>query len=299
MRTYEETLHALGAPLAAVALDDWCASKLVVARWSLHGAHVVRSRADALRVVVNLGCSSVLRYSQRGVEDITVTRRAGDIGIVPPGPASDTVIEGAIDVAEIFVDATSLSIGGAFHSAAGPIFGFTSDDLMASAVRLFLAAGGYGDVRPRAAAAMFGQTVLQLLASRAAETDNVSGGGLSPSTLRRINGVIDGRLARPDGLPPSVVELAEAARLSLSHFIRAFRKTTGTTPYQYMMGRRRQRAMALLRCTDKSVAEVSDELGFSSPAHFIASFRQRFGATPGDYRNAIVDPAIFGARSPA
>ena len=297
MRTFHETEAALGAPTSLLVLDDWSGGKLAVARWSRQGANVVRSKADALRVVVNLGCESNLHYTQADV-DITVPRNTGDIAVVPPGSASTTVVGGTIDVLEIFVETGSLGALGKCYSVAKPLFELANDDLRASAVGLLLAADGRFGGQLRAASATFGQSVLQLLSSRAAGGYDAFRGGLKPTTRRRIDDAIDAWLGAPGALQPNVTELAEAARLSLNQFIRAFREKTGTTPYQYMLARRRRRAMVLLRCPGMSVAEVSDRLGFSSPAHFIASFRQRFGATPGDYRNAILDPALLGPRPP-
>jgi AraC-like DNA-binding protein len=86
--------------------------------------------------------------------------------------------------------------------------------------------------------------------------------------------------------PIGVAAMADAAGLSQAHFTRAFREEFGVTPHGYLLTRRLERAAALLRNTDHSVADVCMEVGLTSVGSFTTSFKRMFGRTPTEYRAA-------------
>src|SRR3989440_10031936 len=94
--------------------------------------------------------------------------------------------------------------------------------------------------------------------------------------LLRAKDLIDGRYREPLDVPA----LARAARLSTAHFSREFRRVFGETPHRYLLTRRLERAAALLRNTDRSVADICLMGGLSSVGSFTASFRRAFGLSP-------------------
>lgn len=98
--------------------------------------------------------------------------------------------------------------------------------------------------------------------------------------LLRARDAMDARYAEPLTVP----ELAAIAGASPAHFSREFRRTFGETPHQYLVTRRLERAAALLRSTDRSVAEVCCMVGLSSVGSFTTSFRRIYGMTPTAYR---------------
>jgi AraC-like DNA-binding protein len=98
--------------------------------------------------------------------------------------------------------------------------------------------------------------------------------------LRRARDLMDREFASP----LDVDALARAALMSTGHFSRQFRATYGETPYAYLMTRRIERAMALLRFGDLSVTEVCMAVGCSSLGSFSARFTQLVGETPTAYR---------------
>lgn len=98
--------------------------------------------------------------------------------------------------------------------------------------------------------------------------------------------------------PLKVGDLARAAGLSKAHFSREFRRTFGESPYVYLLTRRLERAAALLRNTDHSVAEICLEVGLQGVGSFTTSFKCVFGMTPTAYR-AAGPPASADARVPA
>lgn len=78
--------------------------------------------------------------------------------------------------------------------------------------------------------------------------------------------------------------LARSVHLSRAHFIRSFRATFGETPHRYLQRRRIERAMAMLRETDRPVTEICLEVGFASLGTFSRTFHEVVGTTPTNYR---------------
>src|SRR5262245_42425835 len=95
-----------------------------------------------------------------------------------------------------------------------------------------------------------------------------------------------------------VADMAGAAGLSKAHFSREFHRTFGESPHHYLLTRRLERAAALLRMTDWSVAEVCLEVGLQSIGSFTTSFKRAYGKTPTEYR-ASQPPAATVAKVPS
>jgi AraC-like DNA-binding protein len=98
--------------------------------------------------------------------------------------------------------------------------------------------------------------------------------------LRRVRDRID----REYALPLDVEALARGANMSAGHLSRRFRLAFGESPYSYLMTRRIERAMALLRQGDLSVTEVCFEVGCSSLGTFSTRFTELVGMPPSAYR---------------
>ena len=94
--------------------------------------------------------------------------------------------------------------------------------------------------------------------------------------LLRAKDLIDARYRDPLDVPA----LARAAHLSPAHFSREFRKAFGETPHQYLLTRRLERAAALLRTTDRTVAEICFTVGLQSVGSFTSSFGRAYGCSP-------------------
>jgi AraC-like DNA-binding protein len=95
-----------------------------------------------------------------------------------------------------------------------------------------------------------------------------------------------------------VDDMARAAGLSRAHFSREFSAAFGESPHVYLMTRRLERAAALLRNTDRSVADVCFSVGLQSVGSFTTSFKRTYGVTPTSYR-ASFPPAAASAMVPA
>jgi AraC-like DNA-binding protein len=98
--------------------------------------------------------------------------------------------------------------------------------------------------------------------------------------LRRARDLMDREYASPLDL----AAVARVALMSAGHFSRQFRAAYGETPYGYLMTRRIERAMALLRLGDLSVTDVCMAVGCTSLGSFSARFTQLVGETPTAYR---------------
>ncbi|HUR22386.1 MAG TPA: helix-turn-helix transcriptional regulator [Acidimicrobiales bacterium] len=111
--------------------------------------------------------------------------------------------------------------------------------------------------------------------------------------LRRVRDRIDREYAQP----LDVEALARSAHMSAGHLSRQFRLAYGESPYAYLMTRRIERAMALLRRGDMSVTEVCFAVGCSSLGTFSTRFTELVGVPPSVYRREAAARATAGMPS--
>lgn len=104
--------------------------------------------------------------------------------------------------------------------------------------------------------------------------------------LRRVRDRIDREFAQP----LDVEQLARGVHLSSGHLSRTFKRAFGESPYSYLMTRRIERAMMLLRQGELSVTEVSIAVGCQSLTTFITRFRELVGVPPSVYRQRGAHP---------
>ena len=112
--------------------------------------------------------------------------------------------------------------------------------------------------------------------------------------LLRARDLADARYSEPLG----VSDMAAAAGLSRAHFSREFSRAFGESPHVYLLTRRLERAAALLRGTDRSVADICFSVGLQSLGSFTTSFTRTYGMSPTAYR-AAYPPAADLALVPA
>ncbi|MEU3530491.1 AraC family transcriptional regulator [Streptomyces murinus] len=106
--------------------------------------------------------------------------------------------------------------------------------------------------------------------------------------MLRARDTMDRDYARPLDVPA----LARVTHVSPAHFARTFRATFGETPHRYLQRRRVERAMYLLRESDRSVTDIAFEVGFGSPGTFSRTFRDIVGSSPRGYRKEAVAAAV-------
>ena len=107
-------------------------------------------------------------------------------------------------------------------------------------------------------------------------------GGLQPHKLRRAVEFMEAHLDRPINL----ARLAAVVHLSPFHFHRQFKRATGSTPHQYIVQKRIERAKALLSDSQLPLVEVAAQAGFANQSHFGSTFRKVTSMTPRGFRNA-------------
>ncbi len=114
--------------------------------------------------------------------------------------------------------------------------------------------------------------------------------------LRRVRDRIDREYAQP----LDVEALARGVHMSAGHLSREFKRAYGEPPYSYLMTRRIERAMALLRRGDLSVTEVCFEVGCSSLGTFSTRFTELVGTSPSTYREQMAaETAEAGGETPS
>src|SRR5262249_3336705 len=111
--------------------------------------------------------------------------------------------------------------------------------------------------------------------------------------LRKAKDRMDREFDRPLDVPA----LARSAAMSTGHFSRSFKAAFGESPYSYLMTRRIERAMTLLRRGDMSVTDACFAVGCSSLGTFSTRFTELVGVTPSTYRRLAEDSTTDGQPS--
>jgi AraC family transcriptional regulator len=106
--------------------------------------------------------------------------------------------------------------------------------------------------------------------------------GLAQWQLKRVTAHIDENLASPI----QVRELAAMSRLSAGYFSRAFKRTTGVTPYAFIIQKRLARACELMTTTGESLCQITIACGLSDQSHLCRIFRRIVGEAPSTWRRA-------------
>jgi transcriptional regulator GlxA family with amidase domain len=115
---------------------------------------------------------------------------------------------------------------------------------------------------------------------------NDATGGLASWQRRKLDRYIERHL--DDAL--RLTDLARELGLSPSHFARAFRQSTGTTPHAHVVALRLRHARELMLCSDQSLGQIAVGCGFTDQAHLTRLFRLRFGEPPGAWRRRRTEP---------
>jgi AraC family transcriptional regulator len=285
MKIVQQTIASLGSPMWIEPLGPPYGSAALIARWRHLNGRLRISTADAIRVCLSLSTGQQVRHAERD-RSLSKSVLAGDVIVLRPGIPTETTLEGDAEVVQVFIEPESLGQT-ASNTVMGTLVAPPSGAVKRAVIQLFVAAR-LDDWRSRwVAEGRLRQAVRDVLAAPVADERERAHGGLPPTAISRAERLIAEAMDGPNRASPTLTELAATARVSTNHFIRSFRQMRGTTPHQLVMARRCQRAMDLLRQPDRTVADVSDAAGYSSPAYFVASFRQQLGVTPGAYQRAV------------
>ena len=144
--------------------------------------------------------------------------------------------------------------------------------------------------RPESASALFVDQMGVVIGTHLIET---YGGGTAVSTKKQrgLSRLHEARAkeilrSRMDGTL-SIADVAEACNLSRSHFIRAFRESTGQTPHQWLLKHRVELALGHMLGSQMPLAEIAHVCGFADQSHFTRVFTQAMGSPPGSWRRQV------------
>jgi AraC family transcriptional regulator len=212
-----------------------------------------------------------------------------DFHFAPAGMAGRWVQPASLGVLLIYVErVASASRDDGFRHDPAPVFG-GSDEWLVRLSHVLEAQA----LQPSFGSDLIFDTALRMMQERtgAVATARLKRGNrlyMAPHRLTRVRDYVQANLHRH----LSLAELAEQADMSPFHFIRAFRDSTGETPYRYVCLSRLAQAIALLDDASMPLGEVASRCGFARQSHFSAAFRREMGTTPSDYRALFGRPAV-------
>lgn len=287
MRTLDQVVHAIGSP--RVLREVRVGSKMIaaVARWRHGGAFIPLSSADAYQIIFNISGGHRVEFH---AQNSSFVRQIlpGSIGFNVPDPTAAVNIIGEADALQIFLARDWIEEVTGCSDTSAKLLHLAHEPQFRSAAAQALVAIERRGPRCEVELVKIISAVVARFAQHAPLSTKYAKGGLSPGAHRRISKLIDDWLTAGTEALPHVGMMASVAGLSIHHFIKSFRGTTGQTPYAYLICRRLQRAVELLLHNDARVDQISDQTGFSSPAHFVRTFRRHMGVTPGALRDAAV-----------
>ena len=233
-------------------------------------------------LILHQGAQPVRSRRQHGGVVEEVLFQAGDAGLYPAGEHGSGGWDGPVDVVQVHLEAQTLENRARqgldlAHFALRDWFRF-EDGLLTQLGRQLLLAAGAEHALGRLYAESLANTLSYHLIEHHATFERriAPGRALPASVLARINTYLEAAI---EGVV-TVETLAGLPNLSVFHFARCFKYTTGQSPYQYVLGWKIKRAQQLLRAGELPLAAISDALGFASPPHFSAAFRRAVGLTP-------------------
>lgn len=270
---------------------DIHASLATVNTWS--GTHEAHTH-PCIAYCVNQ--PALLRRRLEGGREETITMRPRQFFVIPADSRSEWYRRGQTEMLMIYirqdlltqVAADMASLGGGGRADIELFFGATDPFLEQFAISVLEllrqeedgCSALHIEALARAAA-----THLLRRGSRSPERTLDRAQSTGPAThpgLRRVRDFVEAELSGD----LSLSSLADQAGLSQAVFGRAFRNAFGTSPHQYVLARRLERARTLLLSTDLPVSLIALETGFSSQSHLTTAFGQRSGLTPAQFRQA-------------
>jgi len=218
---------------------------------------------------------------------ISGTQHSGNVCVLPSGLAHTARLDNPSEHLAMFLDPSILQRA-ASESQTGGNFEVvercTRSDGVISSIGMAL----LGELESEGLSGrLYGESLANLLAVHLLRHYTTGGsdpkrfsGGLSARKLKQVMAFV----AENYSSDVCLAELANVAGMSSFHFAREFKRTTGTTPHQYLMKFRVERAKALLAEAQLPLTEVGLQSGFSNQSHFTRLFRRFTGTTPHSYR---------------
>lgn len=248
-----------------------------------------RHREHVILLSLTDGCRGEL-ITGSGI-GVSGTQTKGNICIVPAGLDHQAVLEASSEHLALYLDpalitkaASAAQLAGSFEIAER----YTRRDTVINSIGMALLAeleseGLSGRLYAESLGNVLAVHLLRYYSVPSTRPVTFTG-GLSAVKLRQVTEFIGDNYGRDIKL----AELAQVAGMSSFHFAREFKRTTGTTPHQYLIKFRIERAKTLLAKRDLPLIEVSLRSGFSHQSHFTRLFRRVTGTTPHSYRTQLV-----------
>lgn len=247
-----------------------------------------RHREHCILIALSDGCKGELRTASGS--GIRGTQTKGAVCVLPSGLAHTAELEGPSEHLALYVDPTLV------HRAASEsrlsngfeiIEKYSRSDALINSVGLAL----LGELESEGLSGrLYAESLANVLAVHLLRYYTAAGpkperfkGGLAAPKLRLVMAYITENYANDIKLN----ELATVAGMSSFHFAREFKRTTGTTPHQYLINFRVERAKTLLGEQNLPLIEVGLRSGFSHQSHFTRLFRKFTGTTPNLYRLSL------------
>lgn len=244
-----------------------------------------RHREHVVMIAMNDGCRGEIRTAT-GLR-VGGTQQSGNVCVLPSGLAHTARLENPCEQLALYLD-PSLVRRAASESLKSGSFEVAercsrSDGVVSSIGMALLgeleSEGLSGRLYAESLANVLAVHLLRHYTTGTGEVQRISG-GLSAQRLRQVMAFV----AENYGNDIRLSQLANVAGMSSFHFAREFKRTTGTTPHQYLIKFRVERAKALLAGGEMPLIDVGLQSGFSHQSHFTRLFRRLTGTTPQSYR---------------
>jgi len=279
--TYTSELYDRPALTSSVALA-WPGIRLE--RYQLEPMAMPAHCHEQHLLLVHQGTQPVVSSRRTGTRTETDVFRRGDVGLYPAGEYGPLNWDSRVDIIHVHLDAQALETRArrdldlryfALHER------FRCEDgLLAQLGQQLLAAAGQvhtlGHLYAESLVTTLSYHLIEHHATFERRLAGERGSRLPTAVLTRLDAYIEAHTEAAITLEV----LAGLANLSVFHFARCFKHTTGHSPYQYVLHWKIRRAQGLLRAGELPVAEIGDALGFASPAHFAAAFKRAVGQSP-------------------
>lgn len=263
---------------------SWDGIKLAHYRFRAGDLPEHRHKEHLVTIALGEGCGGEIRMAS-GFR--TRGQTGGSVCVIPSGQPFAATLEGASEHLAIYLE-PSLILRAASESRTPGVVevveACSPGDAVISSVGLAL----LSELESEAPGGrLYADSLANVLAAHLLRHYTASGssaqrftGGLSGRRLRRVTAFIADNYESD----LSIAELAGVAGISAFHFAREFKRATGTTPHQYLIKFRVERAKALLTESEMPLVEVSSRAGFSHQSHFTRLFHRLTGMTPQSYR---------------
>ena len=274
IQALDEITIQLGTPSLIRWVDAPYGGSAAVVRFRHRGAVINLSASRTFRLIFQISSSQVSREGVEADPSGHVVRAGTVITSFTARPERIRVF-GAADTLQLLFSPELAATCGARPADASPL---TYRELQASAAQALVASSVHGsDAQLKQAVAALAKSVAQ-----GHKQTQTSAGGLAPGARRAMLDLLNRHLS--DGI--SVPEIADAAHLSLHHFIKVCRQSEGLTPHALLIQKRIEWAIELLLEGRACVDEVAVLIGFASSSHFVSTFHRAVGVTPATLRSA-------------